>query len=77
MPSLNKGSLETTTTVPLKGVFAKNERGYRLTAMNNLTSICCVYNEKIVKNEERSVIQIGEVGTYDWDRKKIKLISKK
>ena len=31
----------------LKGVFAKNERGYKL----NLTSICCVYKEKIVKND--------------------------
>ena len=41
----------------LKGVFAKNERGYRLTAIksafdrSNLTSICCVYKEKIVKND--------------------------
>ena len=35
----------------LKGVFAKNERGYRLTANNNLTSICCVYKEKVVKND--------------------------
>ena len=41
----------------LKGVFAKNERGYRLNAIkkalliaNNLTSICCVYKEKIVKD---------------------------
>ena len=49
----------------LKCVFAKNERGYRLTAKKkslliatNLTSICCVYEEKIVKKtytEERSV----------------------
>ena len=41
----------------LKGVFVKNERGYRLNAIkkallitNNLTSICCVYKEKIVKD---------------------------
>ena len=41
----------------LKGVFAKNERGYRLNAIKkallivpNLTSICCVYKEKIVKD---------------------------
>ena len=41
----------------LKGVFAKNEKGYRLNAIkkalliaNNLTSICCVYKEKIVKD---------------------------
>ena len=39
----------------LKGVFAKNERGYRLNAIKmalliatNLTSICCVYKEKLV-----------------------------
>ena len=42
----------------LKGVFAKNERGYRLNAIkkallitSNLTSICCVYKEKTVKND--------------------------
>ena len=42
----------------LKGVFAKNEMGYRLNAIKkplliatNLTSICCVYKEKIVKND--------------------------
>ena len=42
----------------LKGVFAKNERGYRLNAIKkaffiatNLTSICCVYKEKIVNND--------------------------
>ena len=41
----------------LKGVFAKNERGYRLNAIKkalliaiNLTSICCVYKEKIDKD---------------------------
>ena len=51
-------SIETTLTVPLKGVFAKNERGNRLNAIKkalliatNLTSICCVYEEKIVKND--------------------------
>ena len=40
----------------LKGVFAKNERGYRLNAIKktlliatNLTSICCVFKEKLVK----------------------------
>ena len=48
----------------LKGVFAKNERGYRLNAIKkalliatNLTSICCVYKEKIhkdVSNRNRS-----------------------
>ena len=36
----------------LKGVFAENERGYKLTAIaTNLTSVCCVYKEKIVKND--------------------------
>ena len=42
----------------LKEVFAKNKMGYRLTAKisafnryTNLTSICCVYKEKIVKND--------------------------
>ena len=41
----------------LKGVFAKNERGYRPNAIKkrfmiatNLTSICCVYKEKIVQD---------------------------
>ena len=41
----------------LKGVFAKNERGYRLNAIKktlliatNLTFTCCVYKEKIVKD---------------------------
>ena len=42
----------------LKGVFAKNESGYKLNAIKkalliitNLTSICWVYQEKIVKNK--------------------------
>ena len=38
----------------------------------NLTSICCVYQEKIVKttySEERSVIQIQKVSISDSDRK--------
>ena len=41
----------------LKGVFAKNERGYRLNAIKkvlfiatNLTSICCVFKKKIDKD---------------------------
>ena len=43
----------------LKGVFAKNERGYRLNAIKktlliaaNPTSICCVYKEKILKTTQ-------------------------
>ena len=41
----------------LKGVFAKNKRGIglmrkkTLLIVTNLTSICCVYKEKIVKND--------------------------
>ena len=44
--------------VSLKGVFAKYERGYMLAAKNNknknnnnISSICCVYKEKIVKHD--------------------------
>ena len=51
-------------TKNLKGVFAKNERGYRLNAIKkalliatNLTSICCVYKEKIVKNDSHQRTQ--------------------
>ena len=44
--------------ITLKGVFAKNERGYRLNAIKkalliatkSYTSICCVHKEKIVKD---------------------------
>ena len=39
-------------------MFAKNERGYRVNSIkkalliaSNLTSMCCVYKEKIVKND--------------------------
>ena len=46
------------TMFDLKGVVAKNVRGYRLNAIKkalliaiNLTSICCVYEEKIAKND--------------------------
>ena len=67
----------------LKGVFAKNERGYRLNAIKkalliatNLTSICCVYKEKNVNNDKYR-IQIQKDATYDLDRKKIYLISNK
>ena len=50
----------------LKGVFAKNERGYRLTTKNK--RFCCVYKEKIVKNVPS--IQIQKVATFNSDRKK-------
>jgi len=63
----------------LKGVFAKNERGYRLNAKKkalliatNLTSICCVYKDKIVKDASNNLasIQIEKIATHDLDRKK-------
>ena len=65
----------------LKGVFAKNERGYRLSTIKktvliatNLTSIFCVYKEKIVKKQlipnNLAVIQIEKIATYDLDRNK-------
>ena len=38
------------STVPLKEVFTKNERGYSLVIAFNLTSICSVYKENIIKN---------------------------
>ena len=41
----------------------------------NLTSICCVYNVKIVKNVES--IQIQKVAIFDLDRKIINLIQNK
>ena len=61
----------------LKAVFAKNERGYRLSAIKkalliatNLTSICCDYKEKIVKLNNLAAIQIEKIATYYLDRKK-------
>ena len=48
--------------VYLKGVFAKNERVYRLTANNNLTSILWVYKENVVKNDRRTK------GTYKFSK---------
>ena len=47
--SINGESLQITSIVPLKGVFAKNQRVYRLAT--NITSICCVYKENIDKND--------------------------
>ena len=69
------------TSFLLKGVFAKNEKGYGLNAIKalliatNHTSICCVYKEKIVKNDlyrrtQCPSIQIQKDATYDLDRKK-------
>ena len=61
----------------LKAVFAKNERGYRLSAIKkalliatNITSICCDYKEKIVKLNNLAAIQIEKIATYYLDRKK-------
>ena len=72
----------------LKGVFAKNERGYRLNAIKkalliatNLTSICCVCKKKIVKDVSYRItsvhIQIEKIARSDLNRKKINLISNK
>ena len=72
----------------LKGVVAKNERGYRLNAIKkalliaiNLTSISCVYKENIVKNDlyQRTVvsIQIQKDATFNSDRKQTNLIPNK
>ena len=63
----------------LKGVFTKNERGYRFAT--NLTSICCVYKEKIVKKrltpKNVASIQIRKDATFNSDRKQIDLIPDK
>ena len=55
-----------------KGVFAKNERGYRLDAIKkalliatNLTSICCVYKEKNQFNFKQ-IIQILQPIVIDY-----------
>ena len=60
----------------LKGVFAKNEREYKLNALliaANLTSIRSVYKVKIVKDVDipnnLASIQIEKIATYDLDRK--------
>ena len=50
-------TVSSTFLIRLKEVCAKNKRGYRLTAKKsllitaNLTSICCSYKEKIIKND--------------------------
>ena len=59
-------------TFSLKGVFAKNENWYRLTPMviaTNLTSICCVYKEKMVKHEERGIHTNSKVAIFQSDQK--------
>ena len=67
-------------------MFAKNERRYRLNAIKKrfrsllilLLSVASI-RRKLIKLIQKSVapIQIEEIGTYDLDRKKIKLISNK
>ena len=67
----------------LKGVFAKNERGYKLRAIDKrfdlilLLSVASI-KRKLLKTthaEERiAAIQIQKVATYDSDRKQINLI---
>ena len=69
----------------LKGVFAKNERGYGLrqkysiVIASNFNSICCVNKEKIFKNDAYQKkrpysILIQKVAIFDSDRKTINLI---
>ena len=53
----------TMETFNLKGVFAKNESGYRLNA--------------IKKKNNMASIQIEKIATYDFNHKKINLISNK
>ena len=45
----------------------------------HLTSICCVYKEKRVKNDlyQRTSIKIQKVAIFDTDRKKNQFNSKK
>ena len=69
------------------GVFAKNERGYRLTEKNNrfwsllilLLSVASI-RRKLLKStytEERMALQIQKVATFNSDRKKNQIIQKK
>ena len=51
----------------LKGVFAKNERGYRLNTIKKALLIAT----------NLTYIQIEKIGTHDLDRKKINLILNK
>ena len=72
-----KGSVRET----LKGVQAQCDKKELLIA-TNLTSICCVYKEKIVKNDSfipKNVasIQIQKVAAFNSDRKQINLIPNK
>ena len=71
----------------LKGVFAKNERGYRLNAIKKrfwpllilLLSVASI-GRKLLKTshaEFLASIQIEKIATYDLDCKKINLISNK
>ena len=87
LPSLHRGSFEITLTVPLKVLFAKNERRYRHTAKNNcFWSLLFIFlsvapiKRKLLKTTytvERSVYTIQKVAIYDWDRKIINLIANK
>ena len=49
-------AVEDSSQCDFKGSVHENERGYRLNAIkkrfpsHNLTSVCCVYKEKIVKD---------------------------
>ena len=65
-------------------MFAKNEKGYvkkySMVIATNITSICCVFKEKSVKNDiPKSIesIQIQIDAIFDADRKKINSIPNK
>ena len=62
----------------LKGVFAKNERGYRLNVIKKLL-ILLLSVASIRRNllTNLAPIQIQKIATYDLDRKKIQIISNK
>ena len=67
----------------MKGGIVLKSYGKNLSMVNatNLTSICCVYKEKFVKNVSylKNVvsIQIQKVETFDSDSEIINLISNK
>ena len=54
-PKLFKGLTSTSELIfnfhPLKGVFTKNVEKYLIVIAANPTSICCLYKEKIIKND--------------------------
>ena len=78
---LYRGSNMPTFDNLLKGVFAKNERGYRLTVINKsllifLLSVASIMRKRLIPKNVDS-IQIKKVATQDSDRNKINLIPNK